>query len=229
MFIGWIKEGGDHERAFETSSFIQMGKNSLRGTWTVVRKIRVVRLIWKLIEEEIMVRGVRERYEEGCTILSEKETGIYGGGENEEEQKYMCELYLLRVRGEQKKLKEDEVTVLRREVEEERKKRETVEGEKRELEERIKRMREEMETMKKTGALSPPPLPVNTSTASPTALSVIRSLEGTTVTFSPDADGIKREFNSIIHHGDDSFRNCFIGGVMSRVSFPYFLLLFLIV
>ena len=47
-------------------------------------------------------------------------------------------------------------------------------------------------------------------------LRVIRSLDGTSVIF-PVEDDIKREGNTIIHHGSASFRNCFIGGVMTSV------------
>ena len=48
--------------------------------------------------------------------------------------------------------------------------------------------------------------------------SVITSLDGTSVTFTPSDDGIKREGNTIIHHGSDRFwRNCFIGGEMTSV------------
>ena len=56
-------------------------------------------------------------YEEGCRILQESVGGRGGEEEEEEEERYMYELWLLKVRGEQKKLKEDEVSVLRREVE----------------------------------------------------------------------------------------------------------------
>ena len=45
---------------------------------------------------------------------------------------------------------------------------------------------------------------------------IITSLDGTTVTI-PQSDGIKREGNTIIHHGSKSYRNCFIGGEMTSV------------
>ena len=95
---------------------------------------------------------MKEMYEEGCRILSEMERSGEGGSEEEEEEeRYMCELYLLRVRGEQKKMKESEVSLLRREVEglrrevEEEKK--NVEEEKKradDAEERIRNLEQEM-------------------------------------------------------------------------------------
>ena len=45
---------------------------------------------------------------------------------------------------------------------------------------------------------------------------VITSLDGTSVIF-PQTDYIKREGNTIIHHGPKSDRNCFVGGVMTSV------------
>ena len=141
IFIVWIKEGGEHTAAFENSSLIRMGKRSLRGTWDVVRKIRLVRLIRKLIEEGIMVSGVKEIYEEGCRLLTEMERGSEGGEEEEDEEVgYMFELYLMKVRGQQKNMKKDEVEALRKEMEEERKK---TEEEKRKREEAEKRSEEE--------------------------------------------------------------------------------------
>ena len=45
----------------------------------------------------------------------------------------------------------------------------------------------------------------------------IASLDGTSVIFRPSTDGIKKEGNTITHHGSDSCRNCFIGGEMTSV------------
>ena len=45
---------------------------------------------------------------------------------------------------------------------------------------------------------------------------LITSLDETSVIFRED-DGIKREGNTIIHHGPHSVLNCFIGGVMESV------------
>ena len=97
--------------------------------------------------------------------------------------------------------------------EEEKKKREE---EKRGFEERITRMKEEMEEIRKEGILHTPP-PSNTPAITPIASSVITSLDGTSVTFTPSNDGIKREGNTIIHHEPNSHRNCFIGGEMTTV------------
>ena len=225
---------------------MQMGTTYLKGKWKVIRKIRVVRLIRKLIEEGIMVRGVKEMYEEGCRILSEMERGVYGGGgggegeENEEEKGYLYELYLLKVRGMQKKITEDEVTVLRREVEEEKRKREeaekelveethkreegeqrmkeekerreAIELEKRELEKKMNRLTAELEFLKGSKEEEEK----RKSEEDEKKLNHITSLDGTSLIF-PHSDGIKREGNTIIHHGPDSRRNCFIGGVMTSV------------
>ena len=48
----------------------------------------------------------------------------------------------------------------------------------------------------------------------------ITLLDELTVVF-PQSDGIKREGNTIIHHGPTSWRNCFIGGVMTSVRQLY--------
>ena len=136
MFLEWIKEGEEHQRAFETTRVMQIGTGNLGGNWKLIRKTRLVRLIRKMIEEGIIRRGVQELYEEGCRILSKMERGSGGKEDNEEEEKnekeeeeeeekekerYMHELSLLRFRGRQK-LKVNEVSVLIREVEEERRK-----------------------------------------------------------------------------------------------------------
>ena len=168
-FIGWINENKEeHKAALESSSLMQMGRNYLKGRWSVIRKIRVVRLLRKLIEEGIMVRGLREIYEEGCRILSEMEKEVYGGGggegigEKEEEEEYMRELYLLKVRGIQMKMKEDEVEVLRKEVEEE----------KREMEERIRNLEREAYFLKLTPITS----------LNKTSVMITQNMEGNTIT-----------------------------------------------
>ena len=60
---------------------------------------------------------------------------------------------------------------------------------------------------------NPPPVTTNASNV----INAITSLDGTSVKFTPSNDGIKREGNTIIHHGPDPNRNCFIGGVMTSV------------
>ena len=62
-----------------------------------------------------------------------------------------------------------------------------------------------------------PTPPSNTSPITLIASNIITSLDGTTVIFAPNNDGIKREGNTIIHYGSKSFRNCFIGGEMRSV------------
>ena len=118
-------------------SVLRIGRDYLRGNFKIIRKIRLVHFIRKLITEGIVVRGVREIYEEGVTILSEMERREV---EEEEEEGYMSELYLLKIRGIWKKMKEDEVGVLRKEVLEEKRQREETE---RRLEEATKAVEEE--------------------------------------------------------------------------------------
>ena len=158
MFVGWIKEGEEHKTAFENSSAILMGQVYLRGTWNVIRKIRLVRLIRKMIEEGIVVRGVKEIYEEGCKILSEMERREV----KEDEEEYMFELYMMKVRGMKKKMKEDEVEVLRKEVEEE----------KREMEERIRNLEREAYFLKLTPITS----------LNKTSVMITQNMEGNTIT-----------------------------------------------
>ena len=165
LLIGWIKEGEEHQRAFENSGAMKSGKINLRGTWKVIQKIRFVRMIRRVIEEGITDGGVKEMYEEGCRILEEISRGRgreeeEEEEEGEEEERYMYELWLLKVRGEWKKMKEDEVSGLRREVEElgreveeEKRKREEAEREREEaqskLEEERKVREEEIEDRKR--------------------------------------------------------------------------------
>ena len=78
-------------------------------------------------------------------------------------------------------------------------------------------MEREMEEMKKKeGGLHIQP-PSNTPPVTPIESNVITSLDGTSVIFAPIDDGIKREGNTVIHYGDDSHLNCFIGGEMRSV------------
>ena len=109
MFVVWLNEGTEHKSAFEKSTLMRIGAYYLRGTWSFIRKVRLVQFLRKLIEQGLLVSGVREMYEEGCKLLSEMERENIGGEERtEEEQKYMYELYLLKVQGIQKHIKEDE-------------------------------------------------------------------------------------------------------------------------
>ena len=111
-----------------------------------------------------------------------------------------------RGREEEKKRADEEARM----KEEEKKKRE-------QAEERLERMKKEMEIMGKEGRLhTPAPSPSNTEPITPIASSGITSLDGISVLF-PHSPGIKREGNTIIHHGSNSFQNCFIGGEMISV------------
>ena len=241
MFVGWIKERKEHKQVFENSSIMRMGQSYLRGKWNAVRKIRVVRLIRKVIEEGIIVRGVMEIYEEACKILSAKESEKEREGGGGEEDRYMYELYLLKVRGIQKKLKDDEVSVLRREVEQEKRRREEVEkarvalqksgeAEKKKSEERVLELQRQLDQLKveerkqslarqeeeKKVLAAEQRIKTLQRLVDQMKTHLITSLDGVSLTF-PQSDGIKREGNIIIHHGSISFRNCFIAGVMTSV------------
>ena len=71
--VGWIKEGEEHQKAFENSSAMKMGRVYLQGGWKTIRKTRFVRMIRRMIEEGSIVNGMNEVYEEGCRILSQVE------------------------------------------------------------------------------------------------------------------------------------------------------------
>ena len=108
---------------------------------------------------------------------------------------------------EEKRMKEEE----KRGREEEKRKREVAEREKKELEERLKRMNGEMEEKKKREEEERN----RKEEEEKKKYRPITSLDRTSVIF-PQTDNIKREGNTIIHHGPDySCRNCFIGGVMT--------------
>ena len=115
MFFKWINEGEEKKQAFLNSAIMQIWKRYLGGNWTFIRKVRLVRFIRKLITEVIIVRGVKEIFEEGVRILGEmegeeEERGNEGEeGEEEDEHEYMFELYLLKVRGIQKKMIEEAI------------------------------------------------------------------------------------------------------------------------
>ena len=102
---------------------------------------------------------------------------------------------MISLRGMKKKAeeKDKQLEEEKKRAEEERRKREE---EKLQFEERIRNMEQEMSEMKR--------------------LIPITSLGGTSVIF-PQSDNINREGNTLIHHGDDLFRNCFIGGEMTSV------------
>ena len=139
VLMRWIKCGEEEKEAFENSpEMTGMYLRQLKGRrWNVIRKIRVIGLIRRMIEEGIIVKGVEEIYKEGCRILSEMERGREGREEeeDEEEERYMYELSLLRVRGEQKKDVGE-----KKKIDEEQRKREEVEAR---LEEANKKVIEE--------------------------------------------------------------------------------------
>ena len=81
-------------------------------------------------------------------------------------------------------------------------------GEKRELEQTIHRLEAELENRGEEQRRK--------QAEEENRWRLITSLDGPSVTF-PKTDNIKREGNTIIHHGSGSYRNCFIGGVMTSV------------
>ena len=215
MFVGWIAEGEEHKAAFENSTemtgvFLSQLK---RRSWNVTRKVRVIRLIRKLVEEGIIVRGVKELYEEGCRILSNMEMEEEGGSEEEEEEEgqeqYMSELYLLRLRGEQKKLRESDVSVLRREVEEEKRRRE-------EIEEEMKAKKEKDEEWIRNGG---------------TGMHLMQSLDGIGVEFG-DVSKMRKDNNSIIHNNEQIWVSGFVGRKLDNSihrMFEFFLVISLFI
>ena len=122
---------------------------------------------------------------------------------------------IMSLRGMKKNLEEEKKKVAEKDKQLEEERRRAYE-EKRAFEERISRMEKEMEEMKKKRS-SPTQTPSNTPPSTPIASNVITSLDGTSVVFAPSNDYIKREGNTIIHHGPNSFRHCFIGGEMRSV------------
>ena len=61
-------------KCFEVSMrIVELWKGNLRGNWKIIRKIRLVCFVRKMIEEGVIVRGVKEIDEEGWRILSEME------------------------------------------------------------------------------------------------------------------------------------------------------------
>ena len=140
MLIRWVND--EHKIELVNSKLERMRNIYLQGTWTIIRKIRIVQLIRKMIEEEILISGVKGMYEEGCRLLSQMENrGVRREEGVENEDTLIAELLLLKYRGEEKGLKESEVNRLRNEVSEEKSKREEAE---RRVEEE-KRRREEAE------------------------------------------------------------------------------------
>ena len=165
-------------------------------------------------EEEGEGRGKREEEKREWEELSEKARELIWrmeGVKNRREGKKRETLKMMKKREEEMEKRIEEAERGREEANkkmEEEKKRGR--EEKRVLEERIERMEKEMERMKKEGGISP------LQPTYPSTPTLITSLDATSVIFS-QKDGIKREGNTIIHHGRDSPRNCFIGGVMTSV------------
>ena len=237
VFIEWIKEGEEHAQTFENSTIIQMGKRYLRGNWKTIRKIRLVRFIRRLIEEGITTEGVKGIFEEGCRMLSDMERSEDGGREEEDEKKekeeYLFELYLLRVRGDQKKLKADEVSILRRKLEEEKARREEserkTEEEKRRADEE-KRKREEsekrnLELQKQLECTKNKPKEEMKPSAEDerwiqkggTHMHLMKSLDGLGVEFG-DASLMRKENNYIIHNDEEIWASGFVGGNLDNNS-----------
>ena len=176
------------------------------------------------LEEEGKKRWIEKRREKGMNegrewkemgrlahdvgwAIEERKTMLEGRGEDGE--------MIMSLRGMKKNLEEEKKKVAEKDKQLEEERRRAYE-EKRAFEERISRMEREMEEMKKKEGILYTQPPSNTPPITPNAFSVITSLDGTSVIF-PKMDGIKREGNIIIHHGSDSYRNCFIGGEMASV------------
>lgn len=151
VFIWWINCGEEQKEAFENRPEMRLFVSQLEAeAGNIVRKIRVIRFIRTLIKEGIIGRRVKEMYEVGCKILSEmegrREEEEEELGQEEEEKKkeiqeaYMVELYLLKVEGIKKNIKENEMLVYRREIEGLRR---TVEEEKQRADEEKKRTERE--------------------------------------------------------------------------------------
>ena len=70
--------------------------------------------------------------------------------------------------------------------------------------------------MKKKEGVLHTPAPSNTPPITPNESDLITSLDGTSVTFTPNNDGIKREGNTVINTSNSN-RNCFTGGVMRTI------------
>ena len=229
IFITWIKEGGEHKTVFENCSAMKMGKSYLQGSWNVARKIRLARFIRKMIEEGTIVSGMKELCEESCRILRDM-VGRRGTDEEEEEDEeveeqehYISELCLLKLIAEKKKVKEDELELLKQTLEEEKQKREEAErgrneaeGRNGELEQQVKTLMEEIDQLK-----NPAQTPLHPSSVSTHNFRPITSLDKISLKFS-DSDDIKREGNIIIHASNSwERRHCFIGGEMSSVCLCY--------
>ena len=124
-----------------------------------------------------------------------------------------------RMKEEEKKMKEEERRKreeTEQKVEEERKRADEEHQKREEAEAKISTMRLAIEKLEKEHISSPPPHSVTPPTRVSKSISgPITLLDGTSVII--PQEGIRRDGNTIIHHGYASFRNCFIGGVMSSV------------
>ena len=198
----------------------------------VREKISLIELLNELVkggveigEEEEMKEVLMDLEEEGNKHVEE---GIEGQGEEEKREweelsekahqlAWMMKKMKNRREGKKSgtlKMMEKKEEEMEKKVEEERRGREE---EKKAFEERICRMEREIEEMRKEEGELRTPTPSNTPPVTPIESNVITSLDETSVTFTPNDDGIKKEGNIIIHHGSYSSRNCFIGGVMTSV------------
>ena len=176
----------------------------------------------KHVEEEIEGDGEEakreweELSEKACMLVRMMETM-----KNRREGKKNMSLKMMKKEKEEEKKKREE---MEKKLEEEKKRAdEATKGRdeerrgREEAEARIERMKKEMEEMRKQEGGLYTPAPSNTPPITPIASTVITSLDETSVIFTPSNDGIKREGNTIIHHGFKSNRNCFIGEEMTSV------------
>ena len=147
-------------------------------------------------EESERAKGAKER--EAIEQRNKREEAERGRDEEkkraDEEQRKREETE--KAKDEEKKRADEE----KRGREEEKRKKEEAERRAREEKRRMEKKIEDLERL--VGELK---------------LRPIISMDALSVTFSPNNDGIRREGNAIIHHGIDSYRNCFIGEVMTSV------------
>ena len=170
------------------------GRNGGREWKEMGRLAREV--LWEIEERKRREEGRGEEEEEDGEMIT-----LHGMRKNLADEKKGREEERKRADEEKRKREESEQKAVeeKNRADEEKRKREELERradeEKREMEERIRNLEQKMNERKYT---------------------TITSLDGLSISF-PQSDGIKREGNTIIHHGSTSERNCFIGEEMTSV------------
>ena len=79
----------------------------MKGGWQNNRKIRIVRLIEKVIEAGIRVAGMEKVYTDMCSVLTRMGRATEFSELTSDEKDLICELYLLRLCGQQKNVTGD--------------------------------------------------------------------------------------------------------------------------